>query len=194
MNSTVSPRKKSRSSKAGNKRAVVGLNAGRLGRRAVKVRRRGGRSRPVVPVSRRDDSTVFEWPEVLLPWLIAECACQEVSTFLGVDLPPRYADWLTRKAEACYQKNRHFRRLMWSRGNAPREWLRAFMRHWIAALLGTERFDLLACLPTSFDLGQPLPPGTHPRINRRSSCPLPDPRPWRPELVLAHHRWRWLAE
>ena len=78
-------------------------------------------------------------------------------------------------------------------GNAPRAYLYMYMRHWLSALLGTERRDLRFCLPSSFDLGHPLPHGQHPRINRRNKLPLPHPRRWRPELVLAHRNWQWLA-
>jgi hypothetical protein len=128
-----------------------------------------------------------------LPWAIAESICQEVAVFLGVPLPRRYARWLTAKAEVCFQKNEYFRRHVRGQGNAPRAYLYMNMRHWLAALIGTERRDLWACLPPSFDLGHRLPPGQHPRQNRRTSGPLPPPRRWRPELVLTHPRWHWLA-
>ena len=129
----------------------------------------------------------------MLPWLIAETACREVEVFLNISLPQRYARWITAKAEVCFQKNKRFRRQMRSRGNAPREYLRMYMRHWLSALLGTERRDLWFCLPPSFALGHPLPHGQHPRINRRNGLTLPRPRRWRPALVLAHRNWQWLA-
>jgi hypothetical protein len=100
---------------------------------------------------------------------------------------------MTAKAETCFQKNKYFRRRMRARGNASRANLYMYMRHWLAALLGTERRDLWFCLPQSFDLGHPLPPGRHPRQNRRNKLPLPHPRRWRPELILSHRNWQWLA-
>jgi hypothetical protein len=62
-----------------------------------------------------------------MPWLIADTVCSEVSRFLGVEIPARYSDWLDAKAERCYANHRHFRTLMRGRGNAPRDWLYAFM-------------------------------------------------------------------
>ena len=103
----------------------------------------------------------------LMPWLIADTVCGEVSRFLGVEIPARYSDWLDAKAERCYARHDHFRKLMRGRGNAPRDWLYAFMRHWLAALLDLERPDLYQCLPEDFNLGHRLPPGLHPLIRRK---------------------------
>jgi hypothetical protein len=132
------------------------------------------------------------WPVVLLPGVIAQSVCDEASQFLDVELPARLADWLTAKAERCFQRNRRFRSLMQGRGNAPRDWLRVFMRHWLSALLGTERPDLWYCLPPAFDLGHALPPGSHPRVNRRGRGPLPGPCAWRPARALEQPPWRFL--
>ena len=176
-----SPRKKSRLSKAGGKIAVVERTP-----RRIRGLQHGDFSPTVI-------CHAFAWPEVLLPWVIAECVCQEVSVFLGIQMPRRYARWLTAKAEVCFQKHRYFRRRMRASGNVPRDQLRVYMRHWLSALLGTERRDLWFCLPQSFDLGHPLPPGQQPRQNRRTSGSLPHPRRWRPELVLKNRRWQWLA-
>ncbi len=77
-----------------------------------------------------------------MPWLIAESVCAEVSRFLGLALPPRYAVWIEARAEVSYTRFVHFRQLMRGRGNAPHDWFRAFMRHWLASLLGVERPDL----------------------------------------------------
>src|ERR1035441_6764823 len=116
----------------------------------------------------------------LMPWLIADTVCGEVSCFLGVEIPARYSDWLDAKAERCYANHRHFRKLMRGRGNAPRDCLYAFMRHWIAALLDLERPDLYQCLPENFNLGHRLPSGGHPPVRRTRLVPtlLPKPRAW----------------
>src|SRR5271157_4237293 len=131
----------------------------------------------------------------LMPWLVAETVCDEVSQFLGLDLPARYAVWLEAKAELCYSGRRHFHKLMRGRGNAPREWLYVFMRHWLASILHLERPDLCRCLPMSFVYGRRLPRGAHPRINRVGCRPdfLPAPRGWEPSRVTRHRRWAWLA-
>ncbi len=131
----------------------------------------------------------------LMPWLIAESVCDEVSRFLGVELPARYAVWIEARAEVSYAKPGHFRKLMRGRGNAPRDWLRVYMRHWLAALLGTERPDLYECLPDTYALGHPLPPPVHPRRRwHNNRKPLHPPRDWDPQRVLEHRRWRWLVK
>ena len=107
----------------------------------------------------------------LMPWLIADTVCGEVSRFLGVEIPARHSDWLDAKAERSYARHSHFRKLMRSRGNAPRDWLYVFMRHWLAALLDPERPDLYQCLPEDFNLGHPLPPGQHPLVRRKGFVP-----------------------
>jgi hypothetical protein len=130
-----------------------------------------------------------------MPWLIADTVCGEVARFLGVEIPARYSDWLDAKAERCYARHDHFRKLMRGRGNAPRDWLYAFMRHWLAAMLDLERPDLYQCLPEDFNLGHRLPPGQHPLIRRKGFVPtlLPKPRPWNARRVLEHRRWVWLG-
>ena len=66
---------------------------------------------------------------------------------------------------------------MRGRGNAPRDWLYAFMRYWLAALLDLERPDLDQCLPEDFNLGHRLPPGQHPFIRRKVFVPTLLPKP-----------------
>jgi hypothetical protein len=131
-----------------------------------------------------------------MPWLIAETVCDEVSRYLEVDLPERYAVWLDAKAERCYAGDSHFHKLMRGRGNAPRDWLYVFMRHWLASMLHLEQPDLVRCLPLEFSNGKPLPPGTHSRIQRVGGRPqrMPVPRRWEASRVLRHHRWTWLKQ
>jgi hypothetical protein len=130
------------------------------------------------------------WPEA-----IAESVCAEVSCFLDVPLPARYAVWLEAKAHRCYSAHRHFYRLMQAGGKVARERLYMFMRHWLASLLHLERLDLFHCLPVTFGNGKRLPHGTHPRINRlvSHSRSLPAPRDWEASRVTRHHRWAWVG-
>lgn len=131
----------------------------------------------------------------LMPWIIADSVCAEVSRFLDVKLPSRYVAWLDAKAEHCYAGHRHFRKLMRRRGNAPRDWLYVFMRHWLASLLHLERPDLCCYLPVEFGNGKRLPHGTPRRINKVGSLRdfRPAPRDWDASRVIRHRRWAWLA-
>jgi hypothetical protein len=132
----------------------------------------------------------------LMPWLIAESVCGELAAFLGMEIPARYAVWIEARAEVGYARHAHFRKLMRGSGNAPREWLKMFMRHWLAGLLGVERPDLYECLPDDFALGRSLPlPGPSPRRRwRGNGRPLQGPRDWDPQRVLQHRQWHWLTE
>jgi hypothetical protein len=172
----------------------------------IRAAARGGLPRPATIRSARKAKPDW-WPEFratlrpglerdtqLMPRLIAETVCGEVSRFLEVELPARYAVWLEAKAERCYAGRRRFFKLMRGRGNAPRDWLHVFMRHWLASFLHLERPDLCRCLPVAFGNGERLPPGPHPRINRVGWIPhlLPAPRGWETSRVTRHHRWTWL--
>jgi hypothetical protein len=138
----------------------------------------------------------MERDTLLMPDAIAESVCAEVSRFLDVPLPARYAVWLEAKAHRCYSAHRHFYQLMQAGGNVARDRLYMFMRHWLASLLHLERPDLSHCLPVTFGDGKRLPPGNHPRINRVVSYSrwLPAPRDWQPSRVTRHHRWAWLTQ
>lgn len=76
-------------------------------------------------------------------------------------------------------------------GAASVEWLRAFMRHWLASLLKIERPDLWQALPHTYALGHRLPAGGSRRRSRSKAPPLPRAR-WNPERALGHHRWAFV--
>lgn len=143
----------------------------------------------IAPLKKRH----LHWPEPMVPLWIAEGVCAEAARFLDEALPGRYPLWLATKAERCFQRNTHFRASMRERGNGGRDNLRMFMRHWLAALLNTERPDLGRALPPSFDLGRAPPPGKQTRINRRNRLPLPAPMAWDPDRVTSRRPWLFLA-
>ena len=95
----------------------------------------------------------------LMPWLIADSVLGEASRWLGTDLPEAWADWLDARAERCFARHRQFHRLISSsraRGEAGRDHLYKFMRHWLSGRLLRDRPELYRCLPRSFTLGRPL--------------------------------------
>lgn len=96
----------------------------------------------------------------LMPWLIADSVLGEASRWLRTDLPPEWADWLDARAERCFARHRQFHRLVSARGaggNAGRENLCKFMRHWLAGRLSRERPALFRRLPRACALGRALP-------------------------------------
>lgn len=96
----------------------------------------------------------------LMPWLIADSVLGEASRWLRTDLPPEWADWLDARAERCFARHRQFHRLVSATGaggNAGRENLCKFMRHWLAGRLARERPALFRRLPRACALGRALP-------------------------------------
>jgi hypothetical protein len=65
---------------------------------------------------------------------------------------------LAERANVIYQHNARFRQLLRQPGNAGRDWLWAFARHWLCGLLSARRPDLSLRLPASYAVGRELPP------------------------------------
>jgi hypothetical protein len=76
-----------------------------------------------------------------------ELVCEEASLRLGEPLPRAWVWELAQRANVLYQHNAKFRRLLRKHGDAGRDWLLAFMRHWLYALLASRRPDLCERLP-----------------------------------------------
>ncbi len=69
----------------------------------------------------------------------------------------RYAPALAARAVRIYAHNAAFARRMHAPGNTGREWLRSFMRHWLAAHLARYHRRLFDRLPSSYCMGMGLP-------------------------------------
>ena len=106
-----------------------------------------------------------QWPEPLrieqdtplVPRAVAEAVWEEVSVWLGEELPCAWLIRLTDRAAAVYASNARVRRKFRSPGNGGRDWLWAFTRHWLAALIRKHRPELAARLPGSHGVGQASP-------------------------------------
>jgi hypothetical protein len=98
----------------------------------------------------------------VVPRAVAELVCEEASLWLGEPFPRAWLTELAESANVVYQHNAGFHRLMRRPGNAGRDWLIAFMRHWLCALLASRRPDFCRRLPGSYAVGRdlPLPPRT----------------------------------
>ncbi len=94
----------------------------------------------------------------VLPHIIATCVVEEVSAWLREPLPAEWARELSAKADTVYTHNARFRRRIKGDGDQGRDWLWAFSRHWLAALLHERRPDLHARLPHDYAVGHELQP------------------------------------
>lgn len=93
----------------------------------------------------------------ILPQVIARSVCEEVTVWLGSPLPTQWVSELGGRADTIYAHNERFRRRIRGDGNRGRDYLRMFMRHWLAALLKQRRPDLFARLPASYCVGADPP-------------------------------------
>ena len=83
----------------------------------------------------------------------AEAVWEEASLLLGETLPPDWIATLIEKAETLYPRHHGFRRRLRGAGDTGRDWLWAFMRHWLAALVREHRPHWYQRLPSRYAVG-----------------------------------------
>jgi len=103
----------------------------------------------------------------IVPRAAAEHVCEEASRWLGEPFPRQWVAELAERANLVYQHNVRFRQLLRERGHAARDWLSAFMRHWLHGLLASRRPDLCQRLPGPYAVGRDLP---QPPPDSAASC------------------------
>jgi hypothetical protein len=92
-----------------------------------------------------------------VPSAVAIAVWEEASVWLDAPLPRRWIGELIERADAVYRHSPRFRQLLRQPGNAGRDWLWSFTRHWLAGLLIKHRPALAARLPSGYKIGHPLP-------------------------------------
>ena len=112
--------------------------------------------------------TALERETLRMPGAIAESVVQEAERFLAAELPANFATRLAAKAEYLYPRHPHFRKMLNRPGNAGRNHLYTYMRHWTAGRLKRERNPLHKKLPWSFGHG---PTVARPDMKPRSRQP-----------------------
>jgi hypothetical protein len=95
----------------------------------------------------------------IVPRAVAMGVCEEACVWLHEELPREWVNKLAARANVIYARNPRFRRLLRCQGNAGRDWLWAFTRRWLAALIRKYRPDLHARLPAHYSVGGDLPQG-----------------------------------
>jgi hypothetical protein len=93
----------------------------------------------------------------IVPRAVAEAVWEEACVHLKTELPRTWVRRLVIRANLVYQRNRQFRELLRKDGDAGRDWLWAFTRHWLAAMIWRHRSDLHSRLPAEYAVGQALP-------------------------------------
>ena len=109
------------------------------------------------PLACEDALVVLQRESALAPVAVAHGVCAEAGVFLGAELPAGWAELLVEKAAIVSAHNPRFRSLLRQHGERGRDWLWAFMRHWLAALLKQQRPAFFSRLPEDFCRGRELP-------------------------------------
>ena len=171
MNSTTSRPKKSPSSKAQRKTLECGDTSPLSDGATCRPVPKRGHARALHktaarrPASLRRESrarwhaklpTQLERDTLLTPEWVAESVVQEVERFLKAEVPENFAERLAAKAYHLYPRHKHFKKMLNRPGNAGRNNLYMYMRHWTASWLKRERPTLHKKLPYSFGNGQRL--------------------------------------
>jgi hypothetical protein len=126
-------------------------------RRTPRVSSRARCARPAtkhVPMNRDRVHSGIQRDTPLVPRAAAEQIVEETSRLVGKTLPPQWAGLLAQRAEVTYANGLRFRRRIQSRGDEGRDWLWAFMRHWVSALILKQRPELFRKLPSGYSVGR----------------------------------------
>ena len=99
----------------------------------------------------------------IIPRAVAEGVWEEVCVWLDQELPREWIRRLAIQADVIYARNPRFRRRLRHKGNAGRDYLWMFTRHWLAAMIHRHNYDLYVLLPASFSVGGDLPVRRHER-------------------------------
>ena len=106
---------------------------------------------------RRKPPMGIEAETPLVPRVVAAGVLAEAGVWLHQELPPGWVNVLVARANTLYARNARFRRRLQAPGNTGRDWLWAFTRHWLAALLLKHRPDQYTRLPPGYQIGRALP-------------------------------------
>ena len=105
--------------------------------------------------------TITDDVPALLPHIIADSVCAEVYGHVGVELDRSVSDMLADRADAVYAANPRWSKKVRSEadgGNAGRDFLYMFMRHWVSGHLKRVNPAAFDRLPYGFTLGQRCTP------------------------------------
>jgi hypothetical protein len=111
----------------------------------------------VLPRRRRARRPQLRERTPLVPVAAAREIVDEASRALGVLLPARYATGLAHRAARTFAHSASFRRELLRPGDAGRDALWMFLRHWLADRLHSERPNLYRLLPRDYAAGAEPP-------------------------------------
>lgn len=89
----------------------------------------------------------------IVPRAVAVSVWAEARAWLNEELPVRWIDLLTDRAQRVYARRAGFRRKIRRKGDLGRDSLWVFTRHWLAALIREHRPEWHTRLPQRYKLG-----------------------------------------
>jgi DNA-binding ferritin-like protein len=98
----------------------------------------------------------------ILPHVVADAVIHELALYFyrkfKFELPNTQglADQLSKQAQQIYAHNEQFRKKLKSKGNAGRDYLYAFMRHWLSGLVKDTQPAMFDKIPADFRVGKPI--------------------------------------
>lgn len=113
----------------------------------------------------------------LVPLAAAREVVDEVAPWLGRPLPAGWARTLAVRAHVAYAQSPSFRRALSRPGDAARDRLYVFLRHWLAARIHAEAPGLSRRLPPDYAAGAEPPPPPAPRPTSARPNPQSEIRP-----------------
>src|ERR1035438_5356478 len=105
----------------------------------------------------RKHRVLIEVDTPIVPRAVAVSVWAETCAWLDEELPREWIRRLAVRADVIYFHNTRFRRKIRGQGNAGRDWLWMFTRHWLAAMIRSRNPQLYARLPASYSTGCDLP-------------------------------------
>jgi hypothetical protein len=119
----------------------------------------GGQKASPQPRSLAKKNFDIETDTSIMPDIVAESVCDEAARLLNVNsMDPGFIGYLVKYANEIYSHNPHFRKNIRSEnnhGNAGRDYLYAFMRHWLASELIKSGFNRKILINSGFSMGAP---------------------------------------
>ena len=93
----------------------------------------------------------------IVPQAVAMGVWEEACVWLDEELPREWVKKLAVRANVVYAHNPRFRQSIRSPGNAGRDFLWIFTRHWLCAMIRKHNRDWHARLPGRYNVGADLP-------------------------------------
>jgi hypothetical protein len=113
----------------------------------------------------------------IVPQAVAMGVWEEACVWLDEELPREWVKKLVVRANFIYAHNPRFRQSIRRPGNAGRDFLWIFIRHWLCAMIRKHNRDWHARLPERYNVGADLPCRSATLVSCSCGCLNTRPKP-----------------